>query len=61
MRSRSVLAGCAAAVLASGCSQWVEGAPLRAAGEPPFSRPGVVHVDEVLLDQAQIRAITGGG
>ena len=27
----------------------------------PFSRPGVVHVDEVLLDQAQIRAITGGG
>lgn len=61
MRSRSVLAGCAAAVLASGCSQWVEGAPLRAAGEPAFSRPGVVHVDEVLLDQAQIRAITGGG
>lgn len=61
MRTRAVLAGCAAAVLASGCSQWVGGQPLRAASEPAFTRPGVVKVDEVLLDQAQIRAITGGG
>ena len=61
MRTRAVLAGCAVAMLASGCSQSVEGLPVRAAGEPAFTRPGVVNVDEVLLDQAQIRAITGGG
>ncbi len=34
---------------------------MRAAGEPAFRLPGIVDVDEVLLDQAQIRAITGGG
>lgn len=58
---RAGLACCAAATLLTGCTQWVAGAPLRAAGEPPYRPAGVVDVDEVLLDQAQIRAITGGG
>ncbi|MCB0944012.1 MAG: sensor domain-containing protein, partial [Mycobacterium sp.] len=61
MTVRAGLACCAAATLLTGCTQWVAGAPLRAAGEPPYRPAGVVDVDEVLLDQAQIRAITGGG
>ena len=59
--ARAILAACAAGVLMTGCSQWVEGVAVRAAGEPAFRLPGVVDVDEVLLDQAQIRSITGGG
>jgi PknH-like extracellular domain len=61
MKARAALTCCAAAVLATGCTQWVGGLPLRAAGEPEFSPPGIVDVDRVLLDQSQIRAITGGG
>ncbi|AQT80903.1 hypothetical protein B1R94_19040 [Mycolicibacterium litorale] len=49
------------AALLTGCTQWVAGAPLRAASEPAFHPPGIVDVDQVLLTQAQMRAITGGG
>ena len=53
---------CCAATLLTGCAQWVvAGAPLRAAGEPPYQPPGVVDVDQVLLGQDQMRAITGTG
>lgn len=58
---RAGLACCAAATLLTGCTQWVAGAPLRAAGEPPYQPPGVVDVDQVLLGQDQMRAITGTG
>ncbi len=58
---RAGLACCAAATLLTGCTQWVAGAPLRAEGEPPYQAPGVVDVDQVLLGQDQMRAITGTG
>ncbi len=58
---RAGLACCAAATLLTGCTQWVAGAPLRAAGEPPYQPAGVVDVDQVLLGQDQMRAITGTG
>ncbi|WP_431239477.1 sensor domain-containing protein [Mycolicibacterium aichiense] len=61
MRVRAPVVCCAAAVLLTGCTQRVDGAPLRALGEPPFSPPGVVDVDRIMLSQAQIQAITGGG
>ncbi|MCX2933957.1 sensor domain-containing protein [Mycobacterium sp. CVI_P3] len=61
MTVRAGLACCAAAALLTGCTQWVEGSPLRAASEPPYRPPGIVDVDQVLLTQAQMRAITGGG
>lgn len=61
MTVRAGLACCAVAALATGCAQWVAGAPLRAAGEPPYHRPGIVDVDGVLLSQEQMRAITGSG
>jgi hypothetical protein len=59
---RAGLACCAAATLLTGCAQWVvAGAPLRAAGEPPYQPAGVVDVDQVLLGQDKMRAITGTG
>jgi hypothetical protein len=59
---RAGLACCAVTTLLTGCAQWVvAGAPLRAAGEPPYQPPGVVDVDQVLLGQDQMRAITGTG
>ncbi|MFN8033214.1 MAG: sensor domain-containing protein [Mycobacterium sp.] len=61
MTVRAGLACCAVAALVSGCAQWVDGAPLRAAGEPAYHPPGIVDVDEVLLSQEQMRAITGSG
>ena len=61
MTVRAVVACCAAATLLTGCTQWVDGAPLRALSEPPYSPPGIVDVDQVMLSQAQIQAITGGG
>ncbi|HTY28520.1 MAG TPA: sensor domain-containing protein [Mycobacterium sp.] len=61
MTVRAGLACCAATALLTGCTQWVAGAPLRAAGEPAYHPPGIVDVDEVLLSQDQMRAITGAG
>ncbi|MGY4710122.1 sensor domain-containing protein [Mycolicibacterium sp. CBM1] len=61
MTVRLGLVCAAAAALLTGCTVRVEGAPLRAATEPPYQPPGVVDADQVLLTQAQMRAITGGG
>ncbi|MCV7019698.1 sensor domain-containing protein [Mycolicibacterium aichiense] len=61
MRVRAPVVCCAAAMLLTGCTQWVDGAPLRALGEPSSSPPGVVDVDRIMLSQQQIQAITGGG
>lgn len=61
MTVRAAVACCAAAALLTGCTQWVDGAPLRALSEPPYTPPGVVDVDRIMLSQNQIQAITGGG
>lgn len=61
MTVRAGLACCALAGLLGGCTQWVDGSGLRALSEPPYSPPGIVDVDQVLLTQAQMQAITGGG
>jgi len=58
---RAGVACCAAAALLTGCTQWADGVPLRALSEPPYSPPGIVDVDQIMLTQAQIQAITGGG
>ncbi|EHB59395.1 LpqA [Mycolicibacterium rhodesiae JS60] len=61
MTVRAGLACCALAGLLGGCTQWADGPGLRAPSEPPYSPPGIVDVDQVLLTQAQMQAITGGG
>ena len=61
MTVRAGLACCAVAVSLTGCTQWVDGSGLRALSEPPYHRPGIVDVDQVLLAQPQMQAITGGG
>jgi len=61
MTVRAGLACCVAAAVLTGCTQWVDGSALRALSEPPYHPPGIVDVDEVLLTQAQMQAITGGG
>lgn len=55
MRSRSLLA-CCAALLAAACTRVVDGTALPAFGAGPLSG---VNVDRVLLDQSRMRAITG--
>jgi PknH-like protein len=59
-RPRLLPAVCAA-VLVAGCSTTVAGTPVASA--PGFDEPSrsAVDADDVLLDQSQIRAITGGG
>jgi hypothetical protein len=49
---------CAATVMATGCTQWTAGQPFPEAG---FVGAGIVSADEVVLSQAEMRAITGGG
>ncbi len=49
---------CCAALLAAACTRVVSGAAVPGSGE--LSRPGV-DVDEVLLDQPGMRAVTGAG
>lgn len=58
---RAGVACCAAATLLTSCTQWADGVPLRALSEPPYSPPGIVDVDQIMLTQVQIQAITGGG
>ncbi|WP_445169547.1 sensor domain-containing protein [Mycolicibacterium sp. Dal123E01] len=61
MTVRAGLACCAMAVSLTGCTQWVDGSALRALSEPPYHPPGIVDVDQIMLTQAQMQAITGGG
>jgi hypothetical protein len=61
MTVRAGLACCATAAVLTGCTQWTDGSALRAASELPYHPPGIVDVDQVLLTQAQMQAITGGG
>lgn len=58
---RAGLVCCAAAAVLTGCTHWLDGDGLRALSEPPYRPPGIVDVDQVLLTQAQLQAITGGG
>ncbi len=55
--SRSLMVGCAA-LLAAGCTHVVDGEGVPSLDDIPHAG---VDVDEVLLDQASMRAITGGG
>lgn len=58
MVSRSLLACCAALLAAAaGCTRVTDGAALPAFGAGPVSG---VNVDQILLDQSRMRAITGG-
>ena len=52
---------CSAAVLMAACTRVVGGVAVPAAGIPPRQGINGVKVDEVLLDQSRMRAITGGG
>lgn len=51
---------CGVALLLAGCVRVVDGTAVSAPGAPPRTIDGV-NVDEILLDQARMRAITGGG
>ncbi|PRC45111.1 hypothetical protein C6A85_96800 [Mycobacterium sp. ITM-2017-0098] len=52
---------CAAAILAAGCSQTVTGTALRSAPAIDEDSRSPVDVDAVLLDRAQMQAVTGAG
>jgi PknH-like extracellular domain len=52
---------CAAGLLAAGCAQTVQGTALRAAPGIDDESRSPVDVETVMLDQAQMRAITGAG
>jgi hypothetical protein len=60
--ARTLLASCLVVVLAPGCSRQVDGSAFRAA--PEWGAPDsaqAVDVDALMLDQSQMRAITGAG
>ena len=59
--ARRLAALCAAAAMASGCAQTVEGTPLRAAPGIDDESQSPIDVESVMLDQAQMQAITGAG
>ena len=52
---------CAAAMLAAGCTQTVDGRAMRAAPGIDDDSLSPVDVETLMLDQAQMRAITGAG
>ena len=52
---------CAAAMLAAGCAQTIQGTAMRAAPGIDDESQSPVDVESVMLDQAQMRAITGAG
>ncbi len=52
---------CAAALVAAGCAQTVAGTATRTAPEIDEESRSPVDVESVMLDQAQMRAITGAG
>ena len=59
--ARHLLAWCAAAMLAAGCTQTVDGRAMRAAPGIDDDSLSPVDVETLLLDQTQMRAITGAG
>ena len=54
-------AACAAVMLAAGCTQSIQGTAMRAAPGIDDESKSPVDVESVMLDQAQMRAITGAG
>ena len=52
---------CATAVLAAGCAQTIHGTAHRAAPAIDDESRSPIDVESVMLDQAQMRAITGAG
>jgi hypothetical protein len=59
--ARPLALGCAAALLAAGCTQVVDGSALRAAPGIDEDSLSPVDVETIMLDQSQMRAITGAG
>lgn len=59
--ARHLPAWCAAAMLAAGCTQTVDGRAMRAAPGIDDDSLSPVDVETLLLDQTQMRAITGSG
>jgi hypothetical protein len=59
--ARPLMVWCAAAMLAAGCTHTVGGTALRAAPEIHEDSRSPIDVETVMLDQAQMRAITGAG
>jgi len=58
---RSLVVWCLAAMLATGCTQTVTGSALRATPGIDDDSRSPVDVDSIMLDQSQMRAITGAG
>ena len=56
-----VAAVCAAALLAAGCSHSIQGTAMRAAPGMDDESRSPIDVESVMLDQSQMRAITGAG
>jgi len=59
--TRPLVVGCAAALLASGCTHTVAGHALRAAPGLDDGSLSPVDVETIMLDHSQMRAITGAG
>jgi hypothetical protein len=59
--ARPLALWCAAAVLAAGCTQTVSGAALRATPGMDDDSLSPIDVEKIMLDQSQMRAITGAG
>ena len=59
--ARPLVVWCAAAVLAAGCSQTVSGGAMRAVPGMDDDSLSPIDVETIMLDQSQMRAITGAG
>ena len=59
--ARPLVVWCAAAVLAAGCTQTVSGAAMRAVPGMDDDSLSPIDVETIMLDQSQMRAITGAG
>jgi PknH-like extracellular domain len=57
--ARPLVVWCAAAFLTAGCTQMVDGSALRAAPDVDEDSLSPVDVETLMLDQSQMRAITG--
>ncbi|OBI71289.1 sensor domain-containing protein [Mycobacterium sp. E740] len=58
---KAIVLWCAVAALAAGCSHTVDGQALRAAPGIDDDSLSPVDVEKIMLDQSQMRAITGAG